>query len=43
MDAELICILSKAIEELGLEYHQQAPCQRAAPFFLKVHDKLTKS
>lgn len=43
MDAELICVLSKAVEELRSEYCQQAPCQRVAPFFLKVHDKLTKS
>lgn len=61
IDAELIRVLSRAVDELGLDWsppeeparsrldewflpgRQQAPRQRTAPFFLEVHDELTKS
>lgn len=60
MDAKLFHVLSKAVEELGLEWSSlkeltcscldewfllgchQAPRQRASPFFLEVHDELTR-
>ncbi len=49
--AELLCVLSKAFEELGFEWSppeepshsRQAPRQRSSPFFPKVHDELTIS
>ncbi len=54
-DDELIRVMTKAVNELGLEWYRsrldewflpgrhQAIRQRSSPFFPKVHDELTKS
>ncbi|KAL0192323.1 hypothetical protein M9458_010619, partial [Cirrhinus mrigala] len=61
MDAELFRVMTRAVDELGLEWsppeepshslldewflsgRHQAPRQWASPFFLEVHEELTKS
>ncbi len=48
MDAELFHVLSRAVDELGLDEcilpgRHQAPHQRASPFFPEIHEELTRS
>lgn len=47
LGSELVHVLSKAVEELGLECsapeEPQAPHQQPAPFFPEVHEELAKS